>query len=99
MQAAVIVAPFRAHCRKRTAASRISGRASAASNGPGILNPIAGTTTQSGAFEPIACTGTVRPCEVLTDLVTATIFTSNRSPETGHLSEFIGRLKSIENGG
>ena len=45
IQAAVIVAPFLAQCRKTLAASRISGRASAASNGPGILNPIAGTTT------------------------------------------------------
>jgi hypothetical protein len=73
MQAAVIIAPLRAHCCKTTAASRTSGRASAASSGPGILNPIAGTTTQSGGFEPIVCTGTARPCEVVTDFVSSLV--------------------------
>lgn len=78
MQAAVIVAPRRAHWRSEAPASRMSGLASALSNGPGILNPIAGTTTQSGARQPFALSGTVKPCDVLTALRTPAIFTSKR---------------------
>ena len=77
MQAAVIKAPWRSHRRSTSVASRTSGRPRAVSSGPGILNPIAGTTTQSGARAPTGCTGTVRPCAVRTALRTATVRTSN----------------------
>jgi len=56
----------------------MSGRARAASSGPGILNPIAGTTTQSTvAAAGAETTGTVNPCDVLTDRRSPTSFTSN----------------------
>ena len=75
--AALISAPRRDHCRSIAAASRTSARPNAAASGSGILNPIAGTTTQSGARPPTACTGTLSPCDVFTFLRTPTIFTLN----------------------
>lgn len=61
MQAAATCAPSSAHCRKRRAAARDSGRAIAASKGSGAFSPIAGTTTQSAGARPKADdTGTVK---------------------------------------
>jgi hypothetical protein len=77
MQAAAIVAPPRLQRRSASPASRTSGRASAASSGPGILKPIAGTTTQSAVRAPIGWTGTVSPCAVLTRRRTPTVRTRN----------------------
>jgi hypothetical protein len=72
----------------------MSGLASALSNGPGILNPIAGTTTQSGARQPVAFTGTVKPCDVLTVLRTPTIFTSKRGAVSPDISiNFAKKMK------
>ena len=48
----------------------------AASSGPGILNPIAGTTAQSGMILfGAGATGTISPCDVLTTLRTPAIET------------------------
>ena len=54
--------------------------------GTGILNPIAGTTTQSGARQPFTSTGTEKPCEVLTALRTPTIRTSKRGTASPDIS-------------
>src|SRR6185436_3976014 len=59
----------------------MSGRASARCNGSGILKPIAGTTTQSGARFATGRTGTVKPSDVLTVLRTPTTETSKRDDE------------------
>src|SRR6266478_5992749 len=78
-QAAAVPAPLSAHDRSVSAASLTSGLARAACSGPGILNPIAGTTTQSGTIRIGAAeTGTVSPCDVLTAFRTPTIDTSKR---------------------
>ena len=100
MHAAVIVAPRRAQCRSAAAASRTSGRASAVSSGPGILNPMAGTTTQSGTDAPIVRTGTLSPCEV---------FTVRRTPDnpqleprhrqSRQLDQLVRGLKGVEDRG
>ncbi len=96
----VTVAPRRAQCRSAAAASRTSGLASALSSGPGILNPIAGTTTQSGVRPSDGRTGTPRPCEVLTVRRTPTIRTSNRGTASpGHLDQLVCRLKGVEDRG
>src|SRR5258708_22049235 len=50
MQAAAVPAPRSAHERSVLPASLTSDLAKAACNGAGILNPIAGTTTQSGTM-------------------------------------------------
>ena len=78
----------------------MSGLASALSNGPGILNPIAGTTTQSGVRQPLTSTGTEKPCEVLTALRTPTIRTSKRGTASPDIStQLIRGLERVENGG
>src|SRR3982751_4891818 len=86
MQAAVIVAPRPAHCCSTDAASQTSGRSSARCSASGILQPIAGTTTQSGACLPTGRTGTVNPCEVLTCFRTPTTVTSNREDDSPDIS-------------
>ena len=81
-------------------ASRTSARVSAVSRGPGILNPMAGTTTQSGAALRRAAPEHRRPCEVLTARRTPTILTSNRGDrEPGHLAQLVRRLEGVEDRG
>ena len=100
MQAAVIVAPRRAQCR--SAVGRVARRpalASAASSGPGILNPMAGTTTQSGALRADRGNGNaeaLRGLDRLPDADDAHVESRHREP--GHLDQLVRRLEGVEDG-
>src|SRR5216684_4626226 len=79
IHAAAVSAPRFAHKQSILPASLTSDLPRAATSGPGILYPIAGTTTQSGMIRAGAvATGTVSPCDVLTALRTPTMETSKR---------------------
>ena len=73
---------------------------SAVSSGPGILNPIAGTTTQSGALVPGDVNRhreSLRGRDLLSHADDSHV--ESRHRHAGHLDQLVGRLKRVEDGG